>query len=70
MVALKTNGGRRTRHLRAGTRIIAGSGLRSIERGAFTTATGYPAGTRIDGIELRDRVWLDVPPDAGTRADV
>jgi GNAT superfamily N-acetyltransferase len=33
--------------------------LRTIERDAFTPATGYPAGTHIDGIELRDRVWLD-----------
>lgn len=37
--------------------------LRSIERDAFTTATGYPAGIRWDGIELRDRVWLDYPLD-------
>ena len=33
--------------------------IRSVERDAFTPATGYPAGTLIDGIELRDRVWLD-----------
>jgi GNAT superfamily N-acetyltransferase len=33
--------------------------LRSVERDAFTPATGYPADIRIDGIELRDRVWLD-----------
>ena len=37
--------------------------LRSVERDAFTPATGYPAGLRIDGIELRDRVWLDRPVD-------
>lgn len=35
--------------------------LRAIERDAFTPATGYPAGLFIDGIELRDRVWLDRP---------
>lgn len=35
--------------------------MRDIERDTFTPATGYPAGTRIDGIELRDRVWLDQP---------
>jgi GNAT superfamily N-acetyltransferase len=35
--------------------------LRSIERDAFTTASGYPPGLLIDGIELRDRVWLDLP---------
>jgi predicted N-acetyltransferase YhbS len=33
--------------------------LRSVERDAFTPATGYAADIRIDGIELRDRVWLD-----------
>jgi hypothetical protein len=33
--------------------------MRSVERDAFTPATGYPLGLRIDGIELRDRVWLD-----------
>jgi ribosomal protein S18 acetylase RimI-like enzyme len=35
--------------------------LRSIERDAFTAATGYEPGLMIDGIELRDRVWLDLP---------
>ena len=33
--------------------------LRSVERDAFTPAMGYAAGTLSDGIELRDRVWLD-----------
>jgi hypothetical protein len=33
--------------------------MRSVERDAFTAATGYPPGLCIDGIELRDRVWLD-----------
>jgi GNAT superfamily N-acetyltransferase len=33
--------------------------MRCIERDAFTPASGYPADLRIDGIELRDRVWLD-----------
>jgi GNAT superfamily N-acetyltransferase len=37
--------------------------MRSIERDAFTPATGYEPGTRIDGIELRDRVWLDLRLD-------
>lgn len=31
----------------------------AVERDAFTPAHGYPEGIRIDGIELRDRVWLD-----------
>lgn len=35
--------------------------MRDIERDAFTLAAGYPAGTQVDGIELRDRVWLDQP---------
>jgi hypothetical protein len=35
--------------------------MRSIERDAFTQATGYSPGIRIDGIELCDRVWLDCP---------
>jgi ribosomal protein S18 acetylase RimI-like enzyme len=46
--------------------------LRSVERDAFTPATGYPPGLRIDGIELRDRVWMDRSLPAGTadlRAD-
>jgi ribosomal protein S18 acetylase RimI-like enzyme len=33
--------------------------MRSIERDAFTPATGYEPGLLIDGIELRDRIWLD-----------
>jgi GNAT superfamily N-acetyltransferase len=35
--------------------------LRSVERDAFTEDTGYPPGIEIDGIPLRDRVWLDRP---------
>jgi predicted N-acetyltransferase YhbS len=35
--------------------------LRSVERDAFTPAAGYPPGLEIDGIPLRDRVWLDRP---------
>jgi GNAT superfamily N-acetyltransferase len=37
----------------------AGFRMRSIERDAFTPDTGYPTETILDGIELRDRVWLD-----------
>jgi GNAT superfamily N-acetyltransferase len=33
--------------------------MHSIERDAFTEANGYPPGIFVDGIELRDRVWLD-----------
>lgn len=43
--------------------------LRSIERDAFTTVTGYPPGLRIDGIPLRDRVWLDRPVDGAPTAE-
>jgi predicted N-acetyltransferase YhbS len=32
----------------------------SVERDAFTSATGYPDQIFIDGIELRDRVWLSM----------
>ena len=35
--------------------------LRAVQRDAFTPAAGYPPGLRLDGIELRDRVWLDRP---------
>ena len=40
--------------------------FRSVERDAFGPATGYPPGIEIDGIPLRDRIWLDraVGPDA------
>jgi predicted N-acetyltransferase YhbS/predicted enzyme related to lactoylglutathione lyase len=35
--------------------------FRKVERDAFTPATGYPPGILVDGVELRDRVWLDRP---------
>jgi lactoylglutathione lyase len=38
----------------------AGFRLREIERDAFIPAAGYPDGLMIDGICLRDRVWLDL----------
>jgi len=38
--------------------------FRSVERDAFTPATGYPAGTSVDGIPLRDRIWLDRPVES------
>lgn len=34
--------------------------LLSVERDAFTPATGYPDPIMIDGIPLRDRVWLSI----------
>lgn len=34
--------------------------MRSIERDAFTESSGYPPGSQVDGVALRDRVWLDV----------
>jgi ribosomal protein S18 acetylase RimI-like enzyme len=41
--------------------------MRAIERDAFTAATGYEPGLRVDGIELRDRVWLDLRFDRQDR---
>jgi hypothetical protein len=41
--------------------------MRSVERDAFTPAAGYPPGLCVDGIELRDRVWLDQPVGSGVR---
>lgn len=43
--------------------------MRSIERDAFTEATGYERGLLIDGIELRDRVWLDRRVERDDRSD-
>jgi GNAT superfamily N-acetyltransferase len=40
--------------------------MRSVERDAFTVATGYRPGLRVDGIDIRDRVWLDRRLDSGT----
>jgi GNAT superfamily N-acetyltransferase len=40
--------------------------MRSVERDAFTAATGYDPGIRVDGIELRDRVWLDLALDGAS----
>ena len=37
--------------------------IQTVERDAFTPRTGYAPGTLIDGIELRDRIWLDRLPD-------
>ncbi|TML07569.1 MAG: GNAT family N-acetyltransferase [Actinobacteria bacterium] len=34
--------------------------MRSVERDAFTPATGYPPDLVSDGIPLRDRVWLEL----------
>jgi ribosomal protein S18 acetylase RimI-like enzyme len=48
----------------AGTGVLrfyqrVGFRMASIDRDAFTPETGYASGTEIDGIPLRDRVWLD-----------
>jgi len=42
--------------------------MRSIERDAFTAATGYDPDAKVDGIALRDRVWLDRPVDAADQS--
>jgi len=35
--------------------------LLRIERDAFTTEGGYPAGLSFGGVPVRDRVWLEMP---------
>ena len=37
-----------------------------IERDAFTAADGYPDGLIVDGIPLRDRVWLSLAIEPST----
>jgi GNAT superfamily N-acetyltransferase len=54
-----STGGADTGNLRFYQR--CGFRLLSVERDAFTPETGYPEQMFIDGIELRDRVWLDRP---------
>lgn len=39
--------------------------MASIERDAFTPATGYPDPILIDGIPVRDRVWMSRELDGG-----
>jgi lactoylglutathione lyase len=39
---------------------LAGFRIRTVERDAFTPDVGYPAGMVVEGIKLRDRVWLDL----------
>jgi GNAT superfamily N-acetyltransferase len=43
--------------------------MRWIEPDAFTPATGYPAGLLVDGIGVRDRVWLDHQVDRSPGLD-
>ena len=43
---------------------LAGFRMRTVERDAFSPATGYTDDTSTDGIRLRDRVWLDLQLDA------
>ncbi|MFI0508301.1 GNAT family N-acetyltransferase [Streptomyces sp. WSLK1-4] len=43
--------------------------IRTVERDAFTARTGYEPGTFIDGIELRDRIWLDRPLERSPGSD-
>jgi N-acetylglutamate synthase-like GNAT family acetyltransferase len=46
---------------------LVGFRMRSVERDAFSPATGYAAETIIDGIRLRDRVWFDLHLEAERR---
>jgi len=41
--------------------------MRCVERDAFTPASGYQPGLQVDGIELRDRAWLDQPVGSAAR---
>lgn len=45
----------------------AGFRLRAVERDAFTEERGYPPRLRVDGMDARDRVWLDIELDASSR---
>ena len=56
---LVATGGADTGNLRFYQR--CGFRLLSVERDAFTPETGYPEPIVIDGVLLRDRVWLDRP---------
>src|SRR5262249_25840643 len=42
---------------------LAGFRMRTVQREAVTRVAGYPAGLMIDGIPLRDRVWLELHLD-------
>jgi GNAT superfamily N-acetyltransferase len=46
---------------------LAGFRMRSVKRDAFSPTTGYAAEMLIDGIRLRDRVWLDLNVDTDPR---
>jgi GNAT superfamily N-acetyltransferase len=37
-----------------------------IERDAYTPAAGYPPGLLVEGIPLRDRVWLELDGELGS----
>ena len=66
--ALLTNAGVRVLHVATAAASAAnlrfyqrrGFRMRAVERDAFTAATGYPPGIMVEGIPLRDRVWLDM----------
>jgi GNAT superfamily N-acetyltransferase len=55
-VLLVATGAADTGNLRFYQRL--GFRMLSIERDAFVPATGYPEPVMIDGVQLRDRVWL------------
>jgi lactoylglutathione lyase len=42
---------------------LAGFRMRAVERDALTPIAGYPAMLLVNGIRLRDRVWLDLDVD-------
>jgi lactoylglutathione lyase len=47
----------------------AGFRFRAVERDVFTPEAGYPPSFRIDGMDARDRVWLDLELAADTRRE-
>jgi GNAT superfamily N-acetyltransferase len=48
---------------------LAGFRMRTVERDAFNSSAGYDAQADVDGIPLRDRVWLDLDLGSSLRVD-
>jgi hypothetical protein len=47
----------------------AGFRMRTIEHDAFNSSAGYDAEADVDGIPLRDRVWLDLDLGSSLRLE-
>jgi lactoylglutathione lyase len=48
---------------------LAGFRMRTVERDAFNSSAGYDAQADVDGIPLRDRVWLDLDLGSSLRVN-